>query len=162
LMLASKNFPQQGNKEILLLSDGNENRGKARDLVNYLKENKIKVNVFPLTGGEKKESLLKEMILPSQVKKGEKFEIRIIAQSFFETEGTLKLYVNDKFLEERKVNLEPKEKLFSFEEKLEKGGFYTYKAILEVWPDNIPSNNQIYGYTLVKGGPKILLITRER
>jgi len=115
-----------------------------------------------LTGGEKKESLLKEMILPSQVKKGEKFEIRIIAQSFFETEGTLKLYVNDKFLEERKVNLEPKEKLFSFEEKLEKGGFYTYKAILEVWPDNIPSNNQIYGYTLVKGGPKILLITRER
>jgi len=162
LMLASKNFPQQGNKEIVLLSDGNENRGEARNLVNYLKENKIKVNVFPLTGREKKEALLKEMILPSQVKKREKFEIRIIAQSFFETEGILKLYVNDKFLEERKIKLEPEEKLFSFEEKLEKGGFYTYKAILEVWPDNIPSNNQIYGYTLVKGGPKILLITRER
>lgn len=162
LMLASRNFPQQGNKEILLLSDGNENRGEARSLVNYLKGNKIKVNVLPLTGREKKETLLKEMILPSQVKKGEKFEIRIIAQSSFETEGTLKLYVNDQFLEERKVKLEPKEELFSFEEKLEKGGFYTYKAILQVWPDNIFSNNQIYGYTLVKGGPKILLITRER
>jgi len=162
LRLASENLPQGGEKEIVLLSDGNENRGEARNLVDYLKKNKVRVNVLPLSGGEKKEALLKEMILPPQVKRGEKFKISIVAQSSFETEGILKLYLNGEFLEEKKVKLEPKEKLFSFVGKLEKSGFYTYKALLQVWPDNISSNNQIYGYTVVKGEPKVLLLTKNK
>jgi len=161
LRLAVVNFPRWGSKRIVLLSDGNENSGRANFLIDSLKKDEIQVDVLPLVSSREEETLLERIVIPERVKRGEKFKIKLIAQSFQKSSGTLKLYCNGQLLSEEKVELKEGQNLFVFWQKLDKKGFYTYRAVLDIWTDVIPANNEVSGYTVVEGKPKLLLLTNK-
>jgi len=162
LELAMSNFPRWGNKRIVLLSDGNETLGKASALLDSLKKDRITVDVLPLSPSRKEEALLERMIIPERVKRGENFKLKVIAQSFQRSSGTLKLYCNEELLNEEMVELSEGENLFIFWQRLDKKGFYTYRAVLDIWADGIPANNEVSAYTVVEGKPKLLFLTNEK
>jgi len=159
LRLAMANFPRWGNKRVVLLSDGNETVGKAVSFLDSLKKERVRVDILPLIPSRKEEALLERMIIPERVRRGEKFKVKVIAQSFQESFGVLRLYCNGVLLGEEEVELKEGENLFVFWQSLEKKGFYTYKAVLDVWEDTITQNNEVSGYTVVEGKPKLLLLT---
>ncbi|MFQ6066417.1 MAG: VWA domain-containing protein [bacterium] len=161
LRLAVANFPPGGHKRIVLLSDGNETSGKAGFLTDFLRKHGIQVDVLPLASRTKAEALLERIIIPDKVKTGEKFKIKTIVKSFQKSSGILKLYCNDQLLAEEKVNLKEGQNVFVFWQNLDQQGFYTYRANLDIWADTIPANNEVSGYTVVQGKPKILLLTDQ-
>ena len=161
LELAVANFPQKGSKQIVLLSDGNENRKEARALLGSLTEKGIKVDILPLVSPGQKESLLEDLIVPQRVKQAEELKIKVIAQSFQETSASLKLYCNNELLAEERIELRKGQNVFIFSHVLNEGGFYTYKAVLELYADTIVANNEVSGYTIVEGRPKLLLLTNQ-
>ncbi len=161
LRLAVANFPKGGQKRIVLLTDGNETVGDADKVIDSLKKKNIRVDVLPLVTGREGEVLLEKIIIPEKVKKGEKFKIKLIGYSFQGVEAILKLYRNGELLRKEKVNLKEGQNVFLFSQSLKSKGFYTYEAVLETWRDTIPENNRVYGYTVVEGEPKLLLLTEK-
>jgi len=162
LELAAANFSKKGSKKIVLLSDGNENREDARILLDSLKKKEIEVDVFPLVSFGQEEALLQDLIVPQRVKKGEEFKIRVIAQSLQNSFATLKLYCNDELLGKEEVELREGQNVFIFPQILNEGGFYTYKGVLEPYTDTVAANNEVSGYTVVEGRPKLLLLTEKK
>ena len=161
LRLALANLPRGGSKRIVLLSDGNETSGRACVLIDSLREQGIQVDVLPLASAGEEEALLERIIVPDRVKSGEKFKIKIIAKSFQKSSGILRLYRNDQLLNEEKVNLKEGQNIFMFQQSLDQKGFYAYRAILDIWADTIPANNEVSGYTVVQGKPKLLLVSDQ-
>ncbi len=161
LRLAMDSFPEWGRKRIILLSDGEETLGKTSALLDSLKKENIQVDVLPITPSREEEALLERIIIPQRVKRGEKFTIKVIAQSSQNSSGTLKLYCNGQLLNEETIDLKEGDNLFVFWQSLDKKGFYAYKAVLDIRADTIPNNNEVGGYTVVEGKPKLLLLANE-
>ena len=161
LELAATNFPQRGSKKIILLSDGNETEGDFRATIDSLKKKEIEVDILPFLSFGQEETLLEDLILPPRVKEGEEFKIKVIAQSLQKNSAVLKLYCNNELLGKEGVKLEEGQNVFIFPQVLKKGGFYTYKVVLESPADTITANNQVSGYTVVEGKPKLLLLTSQ-
>ena len=161
LELAIANFPQKGSKKIVLLGDGNQNRKDARVLLDSLTRKGIKVDIVPLASLGQEESMLEDLIVPQRVKQGKELEIKVIAKSFQESPATLKLYCNNELLAKELIKLKEGQNVFTFPHILNEGGFYTYKAVLELYADTIVANNEVSGYTIVEGRPKLLVLTSQ-
>ncbi len=161
LQLAIANLPEGGHKRIVLLSDGNETSGRAGVSIDSLREQGVQVDVLPLASRTKEEALLERIITPDRVKSGEKFKIKVVASSLQKSSGILRLYRNDQLLSEEKVNLKEGQNVFIFQQGLDQKGFYAYKAVLDIWADTIAANNEVSGYTVVQGKPKLLLVSDQ-
>lgn len=161
LQLAIANLPEGGHKRIVLLSDGNETSGRAGVSIDSLGEQGVQVDVLPLASRTKEEALLERIITPDRVKSGEKFKIKVVASSLQKSSGILRLYRNDQLLSEEKVNLKEGQNVFIFQQGLDQKGFYAYKAVLDIWADTIAANNEVSGYTVVQGKPKLLLVSDQ-
>ncbi|MBI4641570.1 MAG: VWA domain-containing protein, partial [Candidatus Tectomicrobia bacterium] len=82
LELALASFPEEGRKRIILLSDGQENIGHALDIAFIARSLGVEIFTIPLTsssGGH--DTALKKILVPSEVKRGELFEVKVIAES---------------------------------------------------------------------------------
>lgn len=161
LSLAIDNFPPGGHRRVILFTDGNQTLGEAGSLIDSLIREGIEVDVIPLIRERKGEILLERIVLPESVKKKEEFEIKVIARSVRTVEGKLNLYRNEKLFYQNEVTFQEGQNIFSFRQSLDEKGFYTYRASVQTWADTIPENNEVAGYTVVEGEPKVLLLTEK-
>ena len=162
MRLAMAAFPEGVQKRVVLLSDGNENRGNALVEAQNAKANGIVVDILPLEYSRGAEVLVEKMILPSQVLPDEEFEIKIVIRSFQVTSGILRLYQNGHPMAEQEVTVYPdRPNVFTVTRTLPVSDFYTFEASIEPVADTISENNRAYGFVDVKGEPKILLISDD-
>jgi len=157
--LALASFPGDAQKRIVLLSDGNENieevlRTSARDA----QADGVQVDSVPLVYEYTQEVMADKLVMPSQVKIGEPFEVRLILRSTMDTTAVLRLLRNGSMISQQRVRLRPGPNVVSFEQSLEEPRFYTYEAIVEVEGDQLPDNNRGLGFTVVKGKPRVLIV----
>ena len=158
LRLGTAAFPEHGQKRLVLLSDGNENLGDAMASLLAARPLGITLDVIPLGVSRKNDVSIQKLGLPATVKKGQTFEARIFAQADRPQTATLRLYRNEQFYGEQKVELVAGRNLFSFSETLTNAGFYSYSAHLEVADDTLPQNNRAAGFVQVRGEPRVLLL----
>ncbi len=161
IRLATAAFPETGQKRIVLLSDGNETSGDAEAAVLSARSLGVSVDVVPLGSARANDVSIQKLGLPPRVKKGQTFDVKIFAHSDQKQTATLRLYQNDQFLGEQKVELEAGKNLFTFPQTLEQPGFYSYNAVLDAPGDPLPQNNRAAGYTTVKGDPRVLFVSSD-
>jgi uncharacterized membrane protein len=164
LRLALAAFPEGMQKRIVLVSDGNENRGNAVVEAQNAAASGTVIDVLPLEYARGAEVLVDKVILPSQVLPDEEFEIKIVIQSFQTARGKLWLFVNGNAIASQDVEVFPdRPNVFTVTRTLAEPDFYTFKAVIEPEPgaDTIMDNNHGYGFVDVKGDPKILIATDD-
>ncbi len=98
-------FPQEGARRIVLLSDGNENRGGARDAAQLARAGGADIYAVPMKNEYAGEVLVERLVLPQEVKFGESFLVRVVAWSARETNGRLSLYRDGTFVGAQPVKL---------------------------------------------------------
>ncbi|MGH7968397.1 MAG: glutamine amidotransferase, partial [Limisphaerales bacterium] len=76
--------------------------------------------------------------------------------------ATVRLYRNDQFLGEQKVDLSAGKNLFSFPQSLSEPGFYSYDVRVDAPGDPLPQNNRATGFTTVRGEPTILVVSADK
>ncbi len=95
LKLALASFPDGTGKRIVLISDGNENRGDARRAAEEYRAQGVQIDVLPLAAGEKNEDeiVVERIEVPSQSERAAKVPLRVYLRSFNPNyvEGTLTL-----------------------------------------------------------------------
>jgi uncharacterized membrane protein len=162
IRLALAAFPRDGAKRIVLLSDGNENRGAARQAAQQAKADGADIYALPLREERAGEVLVERLVLPQEVRVGESFLVRVVAWSAGPAQGRLSLYRDGEFVGTQPVKLEPGKNVFAYQQAIDQNGFHVFQARLESSGDIIEENNRGIGLVAVRGRPKVLYVEKDR
>ena len=174
LKLALATFPTDTARRIVVLSDGNENRGDALKQAAAAARLGVQIDVLPVDYFYAKEVLVEKVALPSDVKKGETVAINVVVRASEPTSGTLQVFQKDS--ENRRVPAPGNEdpvpvklirgvNVFTLKQLIREANFYTFTA--EFIPergsgDRRGINNVAEGFTYARGPAQVLLIEGQR
>jgi len=146
-------------KRIVLLSDGNENVGRALSELPELTADHIVLDTVTLPVTLKQEALIEKLVLPPRVKIGEPFPVRVVVSSLIPQTATVTLAREGRPVgTSKRVELHAGKSVAVFEQSVDKPGFYRYSATLEAPQDTIAENNRGEGFVWVKGKPTVLYV----
>ena len=159
--LGTAAFPETGQKRLVLLTDGNENVGDAMSAVLAAKPLGVTVDVMPMGVSRANDVSVQKVQVPPKLKKGQAFDMKIFVQAEAAQTATVRLYRNEQFLGEQKVELSAGKNLFSFPQVLSDQGFYSYDVRVDAPGDPLPQNNRASGFATVRGEPRILIVSAD-
>jgi Mg-chelatase subunit ChlD len=144
---------------VLLISDGNENRGEVSRIMPLLRSQGVQVWTHPLAlSTSENEVYVADLSLPTQVESGQAFEITARVESLGESRGRVRLLRNSLMLNDQEARLAPGSNPFTFKQALIEAGVYKYEFIVESPGDGHPENNVLNGVVEVKGPAKVLYL----
>jgi uncharacterized membrane protein len=169
IKLALATFPEDTARRIVLLSDGNENRGNALEQALAAKALGVEIDVLPLEYHYDREVLVEKVSIPPDVKKGETVNISVVIRASEPTSGTLQIFQKaDNYRaaapgNEKPVPIELQRgvNVFTLQQQITEPNFYTFTA--EFIPDRSSGdrraiNNVAEGFTHARGTAQVLLI----
>jgi uncharacterized membrane protein len=161
IRLGTAAFPESGQKRLVLMSDGNENMGDAMSAVLTARPLGVTVDVIPLGVSRGNDVFVQKVQVPAKLKKSQPFEVKIFVQADAATAATVRLYRNEQFLGEQKVQLEAGKNLFTFPQSLPDPDFYSYDVRVDATGDPVPQNNRATAFASVRGDPRLLVISSD-
>ncbi len=161
IRLGTAAFPEDGQRRLVLMSDGNENVGDAMGAALAAKALGVSMDVVPMGSVRRGDVMVQKLSVPGALKKGQTFEAKILALSDTNRTASLRLFRNNQFLGEQQVELMPGKNLFTFPQTLPEAGFYSYDVQLDAPGDPVPQNNRASGFASVRGDSRILVISAE-
>ena len=161
IRLGTAAFPETGQKRLVLLTDGNENVGDAMSAVLAAKPLGVTVDVLPVGVSRANDVSVQKVQVPPRLKKGQAFEVKIFVEAEAAQSATVRLYRNEQYLGEQKVELSAGKNLFSFPQVLPEQGFYSYDVRVDAPGDPLPQNNRATGFATVRGEPRILIVSAD-
>ncbi|OHE89702.1 MAG: hypothetical protein A3G75_07270, partial [Verrucomicrobia bacterium RIFCSPLOWO2_12_FULL_64_8] len=159
--LAMAAFPEDTQRRIVLLTDGNQTQGNAEKAVQRALASGIDLRLLPLTYNYNQDALVEDVIVPSHLQENEPFNVKILVQAQEAGPARLRLTENQQVVAEESVELKPGKNAFLIPRKLDHGGFYQFDASVEAYFDQRPSNNHAQNYSIVQGTPRVLLLDSE-
>ncbi|HEU5394643.1 MAG TPA: vWA domain-containing protein, partial [Candidatus Methylomirabilis sp.] len=142
IKLALAAFPREGARRIVLLSDGNENQGNAREATRRAQAEGADIYAVPLKNDLAGEVLVERLVVPQEVKFGESFLVRVVAWSAREATGRISLYRDGEFVGAQPVKLTSGKNVFAYQQSIDQGGFHIVQARLEAPDDVVEENNR--------------------
>src|SRR6266481_8977610 len=161
IRLGTAAFPENGQKRLVVMTDGNENVGDVMSAVLAAKPLGVTVDVVPLGAARANDVSVQKVQVPSRLKKGTAFDVKIFVQADAAQDATVRLYRNEQYLGEQKVQLSAGKNLFSFPQTLPEPGFYSYDVRVDAPGDPLPQNNRATGFATVRGEPRVLVVSSD-
>jgi uncharacterized membrane protein/Mg-chelatase subunit ChlD len=166
LKLAQAAFSDDTMKRIVLVSDGNENRGEALQQALNARKNGITIDVVPVRYRYDTEVLVEKISVPADAQKGETVNLNVVVRATAPMGGTLRIFQKvDKRSElaapEAHVKLQRGVNSFVVPYKLEQPNFYEWVGRFEpddIKLDRLAENNEAQTFTHVAGTGRVLLI----
>jgi Ca-activated chloride channel family protein len=149
--------------KVLLISDGNENRGETARVMPLLRAQGVQVWTLPvgLSRG-RNEVYLSELTVPRLVDSAEGFEVRAAVESLRETPARVRLLRDGTVHSEREVKLKAGANPLTFRDSIRERGNHSYELLVEASDDTLAENNLLQGVVAVKGPPRVLLLSAEK
>jgi uncharacterized membrane protein len=171
--LALASFPEDTARRIVVISDGNENRGNLFEQALTAKSLGVQADVLPLEYFYDREVLVEKVSIPPDVKKGETVNINVVLRASEPTRGTLQVFQKaDNYRAPAVGNEQPVPidlqrgvNVFTLRQTIIEPNFYTFSA--EFIPekgsgDRRAINNIAEGFTHARGKAQVLLIEGTR
>ena len=159
LRLARSLFPADGERRLVLMTDGNENIGRASAEIDALVATGVQVSVLPLqplTGSP--EMLIESIETPGAVREGETFETIVNVRSTDDAEASLRFRRDGVVVAEQPIKLLVGANRFALAQKAQGQGFHSFHVSLASSADTLTQNNEAFGYTVVKEKPTVLVL----
>lgn len=171
LNLAQASMPEDTSRRMVIITDGNENLGRATKVANRLGRSGIGIDVVPILMGSSSEVLVEKIDLPNDIRKGQPFEARVVISNYSDADspkpvsGKIRIQQSvlgeESLLLEESLVLSPGKNVIPIQHKIDQPAAYVYEA--EFIPDtdqddSIRKNNSATAYTYVRGSGRVLLI----
>jgi uncharacterized membrane protein/uncharacterized protein YegL len=159
LRLAGALFPDDAQKRIVLLSDGNDTTGSGQTEAALAAARGIQVSTV-LTGlAGRDEVVVERLTAPSTARLGERVTVTADITSTVAQPATLRLFVNGELAAPPKlVSLVPGPNRETFEFEATEAGFLRFRIVAEAARDTFNQNDRADANTIVKGEPKVLVV----
>ncbi len=179
--LALLTFPSETSRRIVLVTDGNQTRGEARELARLAAETGVGLDVVPVNYQFPGEVLVESVQLPPDVRKGQPFELRVVLRNTSQQDvpGKLRVFqiVNgekrDIFENRSEQERDAAERVVvspglnapkTYQLNIDQPNFYKYEARFEPDDpalDSVLANNQGSVFTHVAGSARVLIIEND-
>src|SRR5215207_2642416 len=158
IRLALATLPSTMARKIVVVSDGNENTGKAIEQARVSSAAGVPIQVMPLTQQAGPEVLVRQVETPAFVREGEKFSATINLESSQDTQARVHLLADGRLLASQNVNLSQGNNNIVMPQEPLPPGFHLFRVQVEASADTFIQNNEGGSYTVVTGKPRVLII----
>jgi uncharacterized membrane protein/Mg-chelatase subunit ChlD len=158
LRLASALFPDDAQKRIVLLSDGNDTTGGGQAEAALAASRDIRIETRLIGLGAADEVLVERLTTPSTANLGDSIEAIAEIRSSVAQPATERLFVNGDLVETKHEPLQAGVTRVTFDVKPTEAGFHTFRVVVEAARDTFSENDRADSNTIVKGEPRTLVL----
>lgn len=151
-------LPSGTQQKLILVSDGNQNAGEVRDAAKVAAANGVEIDVVVVKHQASPEASISRLQLPTSLRQGEEFDLKVAIESNYTGPAKLQILQDGKVISDKEVTLETGSNLFSEPVTAKDKGPVNYSARLTPSKDTLAENNQAEAYSVIKEGPKVLLV----
>jgi Mg-chelatase subunit ChlD len=167
LQLATATFPPDSARRVVLVSDGNENVGRAMAQAATMLASGIGIDCVPISYERRGEIAVEKVTVPSDIRRKTPFTVNVVLDCLSDhtVPGKLRITrelggVKDSVADEP-IKLEPGKRVFSLRQELAESGMTTFEA--RFVPDNPADdahseNNVATAFCRVRGNGHLLVI----
>ena len=158
LRLAAAILPQDSERRIVLLSDGQQNLEDALQEAQLLQQEGIRLDVVPLPTSNGPEARIDGLNAPTILRTNEHFLLHARLFSNVAQRVTLHLYLDQTLFLQKSLQLGVGEQEVSFNLLAPPAGFHTFRLTMDAPLDTISQNNEAAAFVNVQGPPNVLII----
>ncbi|MBC8060413.1 MAG: VWA domain-containing protein [Clostridiaceae bacterium] len=151
-------FPDNSNKRIVLISDGEENSGTVSKITSSLGKQDIDFKYYKVEKNIGEEVAVENISVPQRLTLDEEFNLVVTINSTTAQSANINLFNGRSKVSEQKVQLQKGINKFMFKDKADSGGFRSYKVMVEPSTDSEIKNNEATTFTSVVAKPRVLVI----
>lgn len=159
--LALATFPGEGEKHIVLLSDGNITDG-LKQAISMARHSSAPISTLSLGRMATEDVRLSKLELPDQIESDQPFSIQASVTANQEGNGLLAFYLDGELRLAKEVELQSGLKRFSFTDTLSEKGTHTYRVVIKRPQDPISENDSLSTLVKISDRPKLLVVARGR
>jgi uncharacterized membrane protein/Mg-chelatase subunit ChlD len=162
LRLATALFPDDAQKRIVLLSDGNDTSATGQAEAALAATRDIRIETRQIGLGSSNEVLIERLTTPSTANLGESVEAVAEIRSTVAQPATVRLFVNGEPTgNPQSVNLDAGVTRVVFDVTPTEAGFHTFRVVVEAGRDTFSENDRADSNTIVKGEPRTLVLAGD-
>jgi uncharacterized membrane protein len=161
LRLASALFPDDAQKRIVLLSDGNDTTGGGQAEAALAAARGVRVETRRIGAGDVEEVLLERLTTPSTARLGESVPVVAGIRSTVAQTATVRLFADGELAATKPVELAAGLTRVTFDVTPREAGFHTFRAVVEAAQDTFAENDRADSNTIVKGEPRTLVLAGD-
>lgn len=161
IRLALAVFPPSYQKRIVVVSDGNENRGHAVAEAELARAQGVVIDVLALKYDYPNEVWMESLQVPPDLIPKEPFDVTAVINSQQAGPAKLSIFRNGELLSHQTVNLNKGKNVFTVKQRVEKAGSYAYEAVVEMAGDTVSSNNSAQAFSHAQGVARIAIVGGE-
>ncbi|MDY4079962.1 MAG: VWA domain-containing protein [Clostridium sp.] len=151
-------FDKNASKRIVLITDGEENKGDLLNNIALLNKENIDLKVYKVSNESGNEVYVENVKVPDNISIGEEFTVTTTIESNVQTKAKLTLFSGRDKKAEEEVELQKGSNKFVFKDVQTTGGFKGYRVLVEAYEDTNGINNEYSCFTNVIAPPNILVI----
>jgi uncharacterized membrane protein len=153
-------LPAGSQRRLVILSDGVETAGDSLPAARLAAAAGIRIDVHPLGRVEDRpEVLLAEVVAPTRLTAGDRFELQVTAESNRVTTALLRVLSDGIVVYEQGVSLARGENRLTIPLLAGEQGFARYRVQIVPAEDHFYQNNQLAALTEIVGPPRVLLVS---
>jgi uncharacterized membrane protein len=160
--LATALFPDDTQKRIVLLSDGNDTAGTGQAEAALAATRDIQIETRRVGSGAVEEALIERLTTPSTANLGESVEAVAEIRSTVAQPATVRLYADGELVATNRVDLTEGVTRVVFDVTPTEAGFHTFRAVVEAARDTFSENDRADSNTIVKGEPRTLVLAGDQ
>lgn len=154
-------LPSSGARRIVILTDGNANRGNLNEALALARSQDVEVSVVPLVPGRDAEVLVDEVTALPEVRVGERFTVRVVIAATTKAEVHLRVVENETLIDQRTMTVQPGRMVITIPRVARREGMLQYTASIVAVPDGATANNRASALVAVRGTPLVWYVARE-
>jgi uncharacterized membrane protein/Mg-chelatase subunit ChlD len=162
LRLAAAIFPDDSQKRIVLVSDGNDTTGRGQSEAALAASRGVQIETLVVGLGAADEVIVQRLHSPATARVGEVIEVEVTISSTVAQPATVRLFGDGEQIGFASLvgptQLQPGSNRVAFSVEAAEAGFHTFRAVVEAAADTFAQNNRGDSHTVVKGEPRILLV----
>jgi uncharacterized membrane protein/Mg-chelatase subunit ChlD len=161
LRLAVALFPDDSQKRIVLLSDGNDTTGGGQVEAALAGSRDVRIETRLIGLGASDEVLVERLITPSTGRLGESIEAIAEIRSSVAQPATVRLFADGAPVATERVELAAGSTRITFDVTPTEAGFHTFRVVVEAARDTFSENDRADSNTIVKGEPRTLVLAGD-
>lgn len=159
IQLATAMLPAEGQRRIILISDGVETLGDAQEAARQAAAQGVPIDVLQLKAPDTDLDVqISGIDLAANARAGQELPMRIDIQSSAATSARLQIESDTALILEQQLTLQPGSQRYEVRLPAPVPGFNRYVVRLEASADSRSENNRAEAYSFVTGPPRILLV----
>ncbi len=158
LRLAAGLIPDGYARQLVLISDGQQNLGDAAATMAALRAEGVRLDVLPIGAAPRAEAMVLGVDTPQLLREGQTLPVTVRIRSLADAGATLTLVVDEKEVATRQVALSAGSSSQSFEVPGLGSGLHRIRVDMQAAPDTYADNNVGTAAVRVVGRPLVLVL----